>query len=338
LTLTSPGFYSGLVRFPLVSVIVVCGFTAGVLAQQRGAAPAQPAPSGTPQELAALGRKTLEELRRSTKPAEHIAGCDTPAAPEPSCAPAMMAIAGDTRVEMPLRFRAAAAAGTQRQQLFRDLAKQASTGDLKQSVDAIGQAPAEVAVPAFKRLLESSNETERVAGARGLATFPTPESIEALRAAGAAASPGTALWAAVTAARARLGQTDALATVGAAHQYLRGADLLLAAEALRAVGDQRGDALAGVLARTGTGVEQLQGAAIVREQMATIFREVLASALRGTDPAVTAEALRIARTTAQPQPADPIPFLSSTDPIVRARAAELVIERAAHKNQSGVPR
>jgi hypothetical protein len=326
------------VRFTLAALVLIGGLTSGVFAQQRGAVPAQPAPSGSPQELAALGRKTLADLRASAKPADQIAGCETPAAPESSCAAAMMAIAGNTRVEMPLRLRAVAGAGTPGQQLFRDLAKQASTAELTKSVDAIGRMPADLAVPALKRLLESASESERIAGARGLARFSTPESIESLRAAGSAASPGTALWAAVTAARARLGQTDALATVGAAHQYLRGADLLLAAAGLRAAGDERGDALAGLVARTGTGVEQLQAAALVRDQMETIFREVLAAGLRSTDPAVAAEALKIARTTAHTEPADPIPFLSSADPIVRARAAELVLERAAHQNRAGVPR
>jgi len=327
-------------------------------ALSRASAFAQPAPPPTsdaaiksrleaaarqgnkPQDLRAIAGDVLTSVRQSPKPEVQVAGCTSTATPDATCTDRLKAIATNDRSSMELRLRAAGALVLRHEDsdvpaLFDRLAKDATEQDVASVLDLLAVLPAANAVPVLTRLVEVGSDSNKVEAVRVLGGFATPEVINTLERVGKSTQAGSTLWAAVIAARAKLGQTDALQTVGAAHQYLEPRDLLAAGEGLRAANDPRADPILMLTVRKSSGVDQLRAVALVKDSMQDWFTRVLASGLKSPDAAVRREALAITKSTDDSLPPGVPAFLLDPDATVRVAAAELIVAWAARQPGAG---
>lgn len=280
-------------------------------------------------QIGSIATDVLTNDQHSAQPEVLALACFSTATAAPHCSPPLRAIADNDKLAIPLRLRAAGALLVRGEdkaaERFDALAAQAPIDQVFQSIETIEQVPGSSAVPALVRLLESDNERAAVAAARALGSFHTAPSIEALKAAVASRAQGTAVWLAANAAQARLGLPEGLQIAGATHPYLPPEDLLAAASGFLAVGDPRGESFLLLVTRKADGIVRLRAAALLRARLGSPFRSLLTEALAGGDSGLRAEALVVARETAEPLPPDAAGLLLDAVPAVRVRAAEFFI-------------
>ena len=289
---------------------------------------------GPPKELGAIASAVLDALRNSRAIEKQIPACSFKSPGDAPCAELLPRIAGDDRVPMVSRLRAAAALLLRQEDdskpaLFDRLAKGAVELDLTAALDAIVQLPAEKAVPPLIRVLDRGEEPAKIMAARALGNFSTNESIAALQTTGGSAPAGSPLWFAVTGSRARLGDPDALVLIGATHAHMTAPDLVSAGEAFLAASDPRAEPILMLAARTATGPEQLRAAALVREKVPELFSRLMVEGLQSQDADARLEALRILARIQSPLLPAALRLLLDPDPRVSAAAARYSLESVA---------
>ena len=138
---------------------------------------------------------------------------------------------------------------------------------------------------------------------------------------------GVALWSAITVARGRLGEPDALRILAGAQRHMEATDRVLAAAALTSSGDPRGNTLLALMARTQEGAPGLHAAELLLDADRQTAEKAIERALTVADPEVRSEALRVSRIAGMQVPSGADKMLADADPRVRIRAAELIVAR-----------
>jgi HEAT repeat protein len=281
--------------------------------------------------LTARARAILEKERQSKQPIARVYACELADLAEADpCLDVLRTVAADAGAPLQARTRAAALLSrrvneAEAAKLFEFLATTAPVAELIPLAPVLGKAPGDAAAPVALRMLKAPGDPARIAAARVLGGIDRPDVRFALDSALNGAGP--MLWSAITVARGRLGEPDALRILAGAQRHMEATDRVLAAAALTSSGDPRGNTLLALMARTQEGAPGLHAAELLLDADRQTAEKAIERALTVADPEVRSEALRLSRIAGMQVPSGADKMLADADPRVRIRAAELVVAR-----------
>lgn len=284
------------------------------------------------EELVAIGKSILEQgLATSVPPGVVIQTCTSPFAPDSdTCVRRLWEVARLRSVPLAHRTGAAAALATRKDReaapFLEELIKGVAPGLLVGSAEALLALSAEQSVPVLSRMLDSGEPATMTAACRVLGAIDASESRRSLGAFLASTPRGTQPWFACTIAAARLGDSEARQTSRFITNYLREFDLISAAEVLVEADQELAVSLLLQVTRQAQGVVRLEAADRLVRLRPDVAREVAESALESPQAPIRAGALRVLRSLKTEPDKNVRARLLDPDPLVRLRAAEIVID------------
>ena len=214
-----------------------------------------------------------------------------------------------------------------------DLVKERPVSDLAQVAALLTRLPPDRATTLLARVVKSDDPAHQAAACRALGTIDSGEVRQVLREAVAQIPPGTDPWFSCTIARARLNETDTTWKMPGISSYLAGQRLLDAADAMLAVGDQRGLDTARKVTRESAGVIQIEAAERLAPSDVEYARKIADARRADKDPFVRARALVLERQLNRTPSPEVRTALIDPHDLVQLRAAEAMLDWAARESK-----
>src|SRR5829696_1155643 len=289
-----------------------------------------------PAELVSIATIVLENGTDVTDAGPMIEACSSDFARQRTeCDTTLSALSKRQTASLTDRVRAAAALVLRKQKgadaLLLELARRASPSQLVGIAPSLALLPARDSVPLLASLLASGDATANTVGCRVLSDIEGTESRTAIREFLTAAPRGTQPWFACVLAAARLGDVDAQQTSRSIWTYLHGYDLVTAADVLVAIDEELAVSLLQQATREARGITRLDAADRLVKLRPEVAKSIMEETLDDQDPEIRSAALQVHRHLQLEPSWDVRGRLLDTDPVVRLRAAETVLDWDARR-------